>query len=98
MAGLFGEEFEIQPKTVNAKKLVQKVNNQVDLTEEEQEALDKKKLKSKKISLKERIAIISERVFHVLGKQKDNVLVVKTKEELKDYVQTAISIGLEKGN
>lgn len=93
MAGLFGDEFEIQPKTVNTKKLIQKVNNQIDLTEEEQEALDKKKLKSKKISLKERIAIISERVFHVLGKQKDNVLVVKTKEELKDYVQTAIGIG-----
>lgn len=93
MAGLFGEEFEIQPKTVNAKKLVQKVNNQVDLTEEEQEALDKKKLKSKKISLKERIAIIAERVFHVLGKQKDNVLVIKTREELDDYIQTAISLG-----
>lgn len=93
MAGLFGDEFEIQPKIVNTKKLIQKVNNQADLTEEEQEALDKKKLKSKKISLKERIAIISERVFHVLGKQKDNVLVVKTKEELKNYVQTAIGIG-----
>lgn len=93
MAGLFGDEFEIQPKTVNMKKLIQKVNNQTDLTEEEQEALDKKKLKSKKISLKERIAIISERVFHVLGKQKDNVLVVKTKEELQNYVQTAIGIG-----
>lgn len=93
MASLFGEEFEIQTKTVDTKKLIQKVNNQIDLTEEEQEALDKKKLKSKKISLKERIAIIAERVYHVLGKQKDNVLVVKTKEELAEYVDLAIQNG-----
>lgn len=50
-------------------------------------------LKSKKISLKERLAIINERVISVLGKQKANVVVIKTREQLHDYITACIKSG-----
>lgn len=90
--GLFSgtdlEEFNIElnkPK-VNAllNKLSATEDTEVDAT---------KVLKSKKVSLEEKLALIKTKVLEVLGKQKKNVIVIKTKEEFEDYISKAIQFG-----
>jgi DNA polymerase I-like protein with 3'-5' exonuclease and polymerase domains len=49
-----------------------------------------KKLKSKKISVEEKISLITEKVNKTLDKQKDDVLVIRTKKEFSDYITQAI--------
>lgn len=60
---------------------------------EDEEVDAAKVLKSKKLSLPEKLAIIKLKVLEVLGKQKKNVVVIKTKEEFEDYVSKAIHFG-----
>lgn len=81
MESLFGEDFEIKRPPI--KEIVK------SLTKKEPEIDTEKLLKSKKISLLERLAIINERVLHVLGKQRDNVVVIKSKEALQEYINQA---------
>ena len=50
-------------------------------------------LKSKKVSLAEKLAIIKLKVLEVLGKQRKNVVVIKTKEAFEEYVSKAIEFG-----
>ena len=78
----------------------------IDLTKPKPESLAKKAaaveegevdatkvLKSKKVSLAEKLAIIKLKVLEVLGKQRKNVIVIKTKEAFEDYVTKAIEFG-----
>ena len=74
--GLFGEEFDIKIKEDNVKDLLKKTEKKQLSKEEEAQ----KMLKSKKITLQERLAIIKENVIRVLGKQQNNVLVIKDRE------------------
>ena len=60
---------------------------------EESEVDAAKVLKSKKVSLAEKLAIIKLKVLEVLGKQRKNVVVIKTKEQFTDYVSKAIEFG-----
>jgi DNA polymerase I-like protein with 3'-5' exonuclease and polymerase domains len=82
------EEFSIElnkPKPeVLARKVAKPEETEVDAT---------KVLKSKKASLKDKLAIIKTKVLEVLGKQKKNVIVIKTKEAFEDYVSKAIQFG-----
>ena len=78
----------------------------IDLTKPKPESLAKKAaaveegevdaakvLKSKKVSLEEKLAIIKLKVLEVLGKQRKNVVVIKTKAEFADYISKAIEFG-----
>ena len=78
----------------------------IDLTKPKPESLAKKAaaveegevdaakvLKSKKVSLAEKLAIIKLKVLEVLGKQRKNVVVIKTKEAFEEYVSKAIEFG-----
>ena len=78
----------------------------IDLTKPKPESLAKKAaaveegevdatkiLKSKKVSLEEKLAIIKLKVLEVLGKQRKNVVVIKTKEAFEEYVSKAIEFG-----
>ena len=78
----------------------------IDLTKPKPESLAKKAaaaedgevdaakvLKSKKVSLAEKLAIIKTKVLEVLGKQRKNVIVIKTKEDFESYVTKAIEFG-----
>ena len=60
---------------------------------EEGEVDAAKILKSKKVSLEEKLAIIKLKVLEVLGKQRKNVVVIKTKEAFEEYVSRAIEFG-----
>ena len=81
-------EFNIDPSKPKPEKLAKKAANvedaEVDAT---------KVLKSKKVSLTEKLAIIKLKVLEVLGKQKKNVIVIKTKEAFEEYVSRAIEFG-----
>lgn len=50
-------------------------------------------LKSKKVSIPERLAVINSNVLRILGKQKDNIVVIKDKSVFSDYVTRAIASG-----
>lgn len=77
---LWGEEFSIPDTQAVAKKIIKKIKEQ---TEEQ-------KLKSKKTSVKDKIALITQKVHHILGKYIENTQVIKTREELHDYITQAI--------
>ena len=82
------EEFNIElnkpkPETL-AKKAAKPEETETDPT---------KLLKSKKVSLAEKLALIRVKVLEVLGKQKKNVLVIKDKATFEEYVSKAIEFG-----
>lgn len=87
MNSLFGEDFEIKTEKVKVKSLAKKVNA------EPEEMDTKKALKSKKISLAERLQIINTNVLQILGKQKANTLVIRDIMTLHNYIDKAIAFG-----
>lgn len=87
-AGTELEEFNIELNKPKPEALAKKVNKP-----EEKETDPTKILKSKKVSLTEKLALIKIKVLEVLGKQKNNVLVIKDKETFEDYVSKAIKFG-----
>lgn len=78
---MFGNDFAV--------KISKKAKN----PKETEEVSAEKQLKSKKLSLEERLAIINTNVLKVLGKQKGNILVIKDKATFVDYVDKAIAAG-----
>ena len=91
MEGLFGADFEIDVKTPKSvKKLVKKLDaDAIKSTETNVE----KMLKSKKLSLQDRLAIINEKVIKTLGKQRHNTLVIRSLNDFSDYIDKAIAAG-----
>ena len=81
-------DFNIDLTKPKPEALARKIANP-----EEGEVDAAKVLKSKKVSLAEKLALIKIKVLEVLGKQKKNVVVIKTKEEFEDYVSKAIEFG-----
>jgi DNA polymerase I-like protein with 3'-5' exonuclease and polymerase domains len=85
-AGL--EEFNIELNKPKPEALAKKVTKP-----EEKETDPAKILKSKKVSLAEKLALIRVKVLEVLGKQRKNVLVIKDKATFEEYVSNAINFG-----
>lgn len=81
-------DFHVELNKPKPEALAAKVANPED---EEVDAA--KVLKSKKVSLAEKLALIKVKVLEVLGKQRKNVVVIKTKEEFENYVSKAIEFG-----
>ena len=78
---MFGSDFAV--------KISKKAKN----PKEAEEVSVERQLKSKKLSLEERLAIINTNVLKVLGKQKNNILVIRDKETFSDYITKAIASG-----
>lgn len=85
---LFGEDFLIDVQENTVKDLVKKLSGKNG-----EEVSSEKLLKSKKLTLEERLKIITDKVLKTLGKQKDNIIVIKNKEAFNDYVDKAIASG-----
>jgi DNA polymerase I-like protein with 3'-5' exonuclease and polymerase domains len=81
-------EFNIELNKPRVETLLSKLNGA-----EETETSAAKILKSKSLTLEEKLAIIKRKVLEVLGKQRKNVVVIRTKEEFEDYVSKAIEFG-----
>lgn len=82
------EEFNIELNKPKVNVLLNKLNNT-----EETEVDATKILKSKKVSLEEKLEIIKTKVLEVLGRQRKNVVVIKTKEAFENYVSECIKFG-----
>ena len=85
---LWGDSFTVETPVEDTKKLLNKVSNpkKVTLTTE-------KAIKSKTISLDERLEIITSNVLRILGVYKNNTQVIRTKQELVEYIDRAIVNG-----
>ena len=85
---LWGEDFSLPNEKEKTKKIKEKISKPKEV-----KASAEKQVKSKKISIKERLDIITQEVYRVLGKQKDNVIVIKNYEDLVEYIDIAIRQG-----
>lgn len=91
MASLWGDEFVVMP-TNGAdilKKAVTKASN-----EEIARINYSKALKSKSVSIEDKLQIIRENVNKILGRYKENTVVIKSREELTKYIDKAIQNGV----
>lgn len=84
---LWGDDFIVPD---NTKDILNKTKNVKTL---KTKTVDQK-LKSKTISVTEKIAIITENVHKILGRFADDTVVIKTREQLTQYIDHAISNGV----
>lgn len=84
---LWDVEFDIQTKEQQS-TLLQKVDSPIEV-----KAI-KSRLSSKKVSIEEKLEIIKSNVYRILGRYKDETLVIKSKEELVSYIDKAIDNGV----
>ena len=81
-------EFNIEINKPKVDALMTKLSN-TDKTE-----IDPAKIvKSKKVTLAEKLAVIKQKVLEVLGHQQSNVIVIKDTETFEDYISKAINFG-----
>ncbi len=85
---LWGDDFVLP----NEKEKTKKILNKISKPKEVKVSVEKQ-IKSKKISLDEKLALIKENVLNILGKQIDNVEVIKTRERFSSYIDKAIEVG-----
>lgn len=85
-ASLWGEEFTIKKPEV--KKVLNKVNNPKDPTK-----MVKKAIKSSSLPLSDRLQLIRTNVEKILGRYSENTRVIRTRNELTEYIDKAIVNG-----
>ena len=85
MQSLWGEEFSIDDSILKQKNLLSKINNskKVDISIE-------KVIKSKTVSVVDKLSLIYEEVDRILGKYKKNTIVIRDKNSLIEYINKAI--------
>ena len=81
---LWGEEFSIKETPKAAKKIINKIK------EPKQAPKVEKAIKSKKLTLDDKLKIITENVDRILGFHKADTLVIKTRQQLTEYIDKAI--------
>lgn len=81
---LFGID-DIKVNNANSKKILQKANNPKTVT-----VSASKSIKSKKLSIPEKLNIINDNVNNTLGIYKDTTIVIKSREELFTYIDKSI--------
>lgn len=82
MPGLWGDEFEINKST---QEVLDKVNNP-------KQVKNTKKISSK-LSLNDRLSIIKEEVYKILGKHAEDTIVIYSRDDLHKFIDLAISNG-----
>lgn len=85
---LWGEDFALPEEKEKTKKVINKIKKPKEI-----KVTVEKQIKSKTLSLSDKLNIITENVLKILGKQKENVIVIRTKEQLHDYISKCIQIG-----
>lgn len=88
---LWGDEFIIEETPKKAKKIKEKIAKPTNLSESE---MSKKALKASSTSLEDKLALITTNVYRILGRYKDNTVVIRTRQELTEYIDAAILNGI----
>ena len=89
MKSLWGEEFDVGSKVVQNKQLIEKA-----IKPKKVEVSIEKKIASKSVPLSDKIVSISAEVNRILGAYADNTIVLRSIEELEDYISKSISNGI----
>jgi DNA polymerase-1 len=88
-SGLFESEFQLPNTVEKTKKIIEKIKKP-----KKPKVVVEKKITSKNISVEDKIALITEKVNTILDKQKDNIIVIKNKKDLSDYITNSIYNGI----
>lgn len=84
---LWGDDFIVEsPPQKQQKKIIDKVSKPKKVTV----TTEKKAPRSNKVTTSERLAMIADEVNRILGVYKDQTVVLRTKEELADYIDKSI--------
>ena len=86
---LWGEEFSIPDTKKETKKVIKKIKEP-----KSPQVKTEKIIKSKTVPIEEKLKIIYENVLRILGVYKEKTQVIKTKEELSNYIDAAINNGI----
>ncbi len=86
---LWGEDFEVGSSVEENKKAIDSIKQPKKGKSEVQ-----KQLASKKLSIQDKLEIIKKEVHRILGKHIEDTIVIKTKEELKEYFDKAEANGV----
>lgn len=86
---LWGEEFSIPSTEEAVKKITKKIKKPKTIETEVTKAIA-----SKNLSIQEKIRLVVKEVYRILGGYKDNTLVIKSREELHNYIDKAIENGI----
>ena len=90
MPNLFGDEaFTIELPKPKTKEAIKKIagTGPVDVDTE-------KILKSKKLSIQDRLNVIRDKVIKILGRQMQNTVVIRTLDDFSSYIDKAIERGV----
>ena len=85
---LWGSDFVIKSEPKEAKKLVKKISQPKDPNK-----VVTKTVKSSKVPLSEKLSVIYSNVKRILGRYAENTLVIKTRDQLREYIDKAILNG-----
>ena len=88
MSSLWGEEFTIKETSKQAKKIIDKINKPKAV-----KTVTERTLKSKTLSTRDKLNFIYSEVDRILGKYKENTVVIRDKATLVDYFDEAIKNG-----
>ena len=86
---LWGDTFAV-PTKVESKKLIQKVSKPKQVTVKKEQTVVSVPRSSKNTLTPELIKSIESEVLRILGKYKEQTVVLKTKQELHEYIDAAI--------
>jgi DNA polymerase-1 len=89
MDSLWGDDFIIKTEPKEVKKIVKKVKEPKDVSDSV-----KRVVKSKSVDIHSKLQLIYENVKRILGRYADNTQIIKTRQDLHDYISKAIENGI----
>ena len=85
---LWGEEFKVEDTKEKTKKTIKKITLSASSSADIAKAI-----KSKSVDIKEKLILVKDKVFSILGKQVGNVKVIFNRDDLHDYLQKGLDYG-----
>lgn len=86
---LWGEDISLNNSREEIKKIIDSINNPKNVKSD-----IPKQLASKKINIRDKLNIIKNEVYRILGSHIDDTIVITTKEQLKNYFDKAEENGV----
>ena len=89
MGSLWGDDFVVEPTPKVVKKIIEKIKKP-----KEPKVVTTRTIKSKTISIDDKLSMIREEVYKTLGRYEDSTQLITTREGLHGYIDIAISNGI----
>ena len=85
---LWGDEFVIPDKPEKTKKILDKISKPKEL-----KVVTEKRVRGRNIPLPDKLNAIKEEVYRILGKQEQNIIVIRDLDTFHSYIDAAITAG-----